>query len=85
MNMMVERKRYQVDKVILYSADWCSSCVSAKRYLESKNIPYEEINIDSQGISRTRLVELTGRLAIPSILVNGKVIGGFMELQKLYG
>ena len=74
-----------MDKIIIYSADWCSSCVASKRYLESKNIPYEEINIDAQGISRTRLVELTGRLAIPSILVNGKVIGGFMELQKLYG
>ena len=74
-----------MDKIVIYSADWCSGCVSAKRFLESKNIPYEEINIDSQGISRTRLVELTGRLAIPSILVNGKVIGGFMELQKLYG
>ena len=74
-----------MDKIVIYSADWCSGCVSAKRFLEEKNIPYEEINIDSQGISRTRLVELTGRLAIPSILVNGKVIGGFMELQKLYG
>ena len=74
-----------MDKIIIYSADWCTSCQYAKRFLESKNIPYEEINIDSQGISRTRLVELTGRLAIPSILVNGKVIGGFMELQKLYG
>jgi len=74
-----------MDNIIIYSADWCSSCVASKRFLESKNIPYEEINIDAQGISRTRLIELTGRLAIPSILVNGKVIGGFMELQKLYG
>jgi glutaredoxin 3 len=74
-----------MDKVILYSADWCSSCVSAKRFLESKNIPFEEINIDTQGISRTRLIELTGRLAIPTISVNGKVIGGYTELQQLYG
>jgi glutaredoxin 3 len=74
-----------MDKVILYSADWCSGCVSAKRFLESKNIPFEEINIDTQGISRTRLIELTGRLAIPTISVNGKVIGGYTELQQLYG
>ena len=74
-----------MDKVILYSADWCSSCVSAKRFLEEKNIPFEEINIDSQGISRNRLIELTGRLAIPTIVVNEKVIGGYTELTKLYG
>ena len=73
-----------MDKIVIYSADWCPSCVSAKRFLEEKNIPYEEINIDSQGISRNRLVELTGRLAIPTIVVNEKVIGGYTELTKLY-
>ena len=74
-----------MDKIVIYSADWCSSCVSAKRFLEEKNIPYEEINIDRQGISRSRLIELTGRLAIPTIVVNEKVIGGYTELTKLYG
>tara|TARA_Y100000992_G_C21247515_1_gene484084 strand:+ start:1129 stop:1353 length:225 start_codon:yes stop_codon:yes gene_type:complete len=74
-----------VDKIVIYSADWCSSCVSAKRFLEEKNIPYEEINIDRQGISRSRLIELTGRLAIPTIVVNENVIGGYTELTKLYG
>ena len=84
-NMMVEVKRYSEDKIVIYSADWCSSCVSAKRFLEEKNIPYEEINIDRQGISRSRLIELTGRLAIPTIVVNESVIGGYTELTKLYG
>ena len=74
-----------MDKIVIYSADWCPSCVSAKRFLEEKNIPYEEINIDSQGISRNRLMELTGRLAIPTIVVNENVIGGYTELTKLYG
>ena len=74
-----------MDKIVIYSADWCSSCVSAKRFLEEKNIPYEEINIDRQGISRSRLIELTGRLAIPTIVVNESVIGGYTELTKLYG
>jgi len=84
-NMMVVRKRYSMDKIVIYSADWCSGGVSAKRFLDEKNIPYEEINIDSQGISRNRLMELTGRLAIPTIVVNEKVIGGYTELTKLYG
>ena len=84
-NTMVELKRYSMDKIVIYSADWCSSCVTAKRFLEEKNIPYEEINIDRQGISRSRLIELTGRLAIPTIVVNEKVIGGYTDLMKLYG
>ena len=84
-NMTAEQKRFSVDKIVIYSADWCSGCVSAKRFLEEKNISYEEINIDSQGISRNRLMELTGRLAIPTIVVNEKVIGGYTDLMKLYG
>ena len=84
-NTMVELKRYSMYKIVIYSADWCSSCVTAKRFLEEKNIPYEEINIDRQGISRSRLIELTGRLAIPTIVVNEKVIGGYTDLMKLYG
>ena len=84
-NMTAEQKRCSVDKIVIYSADWCSGCVSAKRFLEEKNIPFEEINIDSQGISRNRLMELTGRLAIPTIVVNEKVIGGYTDLMKLYG
>ena len=83
--MTAEQKRFSVDKIVIYSADWCGSCVSAKRFLEEKNIPYEEINIDRQGISRSRLIELTGRLAIPTIVVNEKVIGGYTELARLYG
>ena len=83
--MTAEQKRFSVDKIVIYSADWCSGCVSATRFLEEKNIPYEEINIDSQGISRNRLMELTGRLAIPTIVVNEKVIGGYTDLMKLYG
>jgi len=30
-------------------------------------------------------MELTGRLAIPTIVVNEKVIGGYTDLMKLYG
>ena len=73
-NMMVVRKRYSMDKIVIYSTRLVFRLCIAKRFLEEKNIPYEEINIDSQGISRNRLMELTGRLKIPTIVVNEKVI-----------
>ena len=46
--------------VIIYSTSWCPSCVSAKRLLESKQIPYTEINIEEKNISREKLVEIAG-------------------------
>ena len=69
----------------IYTQDRCNFCIKTKILLDSKGEPYEEINIDSQGISRNRLMELTGRLAIPTIVVNEKVIGGYTDLMKLYG
>ena len=69
--------------IILYTTEWCSACTSAKRLLESKGLEYEEINIETQRISRSKLMELTGRLAVPTIVIDGKVIGGFESLQEL--
>ena len=46
--------------VIIYSTSWCPSCVSAKRLLESKNVEYQEINIEEVNISREKLVEIAG-------------------------
>ena len=69
--------------IILYTTEWCSACTSAKGLLESKGLEYEEINIETQRISRSKLMELTGRLAVPTIVIDGKVIGGFESLQEL--
>ena len=35
-NMMVELKRYSMDKIVIYSKDWCYVVYLAKRFLEEK-------------------------------------------------
>ena len=69
--------------VIIYSTSWCPSCVSAKRLLESKNIPYTEINIEEKNISREKLVEIAGAGTVPQIIIHDKPIGGFDKLLQL--
>ena len=69
--------------VIIYSTSWCPSCVSAKRLLESKNVEYEEINIEEVNISREKLVEIAGAATVPQIIVNDTPIGGFDNLLEL--
>ena len=32
-------------KIIMYSAQWCSDCVYAKKYLDENNIHYEYIDV----------------------------------------
>ncbi len=69
--------------VIIYSTSWCPSCVSAKRLLESKNVKYEEINIEEVNISREKLVKIAGAATVPQIIINDTPIGGFDNLLEL--
>lgn len=69
--------------VTLYSADWCPFCNRAKRLLESKNIAYEEINVDEKPGAREEITKQTGHKTIPQIFVKGEFIGGFVELSAL--
>jgi len=55
----------------------------AKKLLDSKNIEYEEINIENNNISREDLHKLTGGRTVPQIIINGKSIGGFDDLILL--
>ena len=67
----------------IYSANWWGSCIAAKKLLDDKNLPYEEINIDEIGMSRETLMQLTGGHTIPQIIINDKPIGGFEQLLIL--
>ena len=69
--------------VIIYSTSWCPSCVSAKRLLDSKEIKYEEINIEEVDISRDELIKIAGAATVPQIMINETPIGGFDNLLEL--
>ena len=72
-----------VKNVIVYSADWCPFCTRAKALLNSREIPFEEINVDRVPGFREKLVEMTGRMTVPQIMVDGEPIGGFDDIAAL--
>ncbi len=56
----------------VYGADWCSDCVTAKKFLNSKGVDFEYIDItDNQ--KAIFLVEKinNGRRVIPTLIVDG--------------
>ena len=65
--------------VTVYSTDACPYCVQAKRLLDKRGIPYEEINLARDPDGRTRLVEKTGMMTFPQVLIDGELIGGYNE------
>ncbi len=70
--------------VKIYTTNWCPSCTSAKKLLESLNIQYKEINIEESNLSRKQLVDLTGGYTVPQIIINSRYIGGYDKLLYLH-
>lgn len=70
-------------KVEFYSADWCPFCMRAKALLDARGIEYEEINVDRIPGFREKLVEMTGRMTIPQIIVDGEPVGGYDDIAAL--
>ena len=72
-------------RIVMYSTEPCGFCRTAKTLLNARKIPYTEINLAKDPVGRQELVELTGRMTFPQIVIDGKPIGGFQELMKADG
>jgi len=66
-----------MNKVTVYSADWCAFCHAAKDYFDKLKVPYEEKNIEQDQAFAKEAVEKSGQMGIPVIDIDGTVIVGF--------
>jgi glutaredoxin 3 len=66
--------------ITLYTTDKCSSCLRAKALLTQRALPFEEINLSRDPDGRAQLVQRTGMLTFPQVLIGGEAIGGFDAL-----
>lgn len=67
-------------QVIIYSADFCSYCKSAKEIFDAKNIKYEIIDVQGKRHLIDEMEKKTGKRTVPQIIINGKHIGSYMSL-----
>ena len=70
-------------QVTIYSSDLCGFCFRAKRLLDSKQVTYEEINVDGNMEKRREMMTITGGRTVPQIIINGQSVGGCDELYAL--
>ena len=68
-------------RVTVYTTEPCGYCTAAKSLLAKGNIPYEEINLARDPAGRAELVEKTGMMTFPQVIIDGEPIGGFTELS----
>ena len=71
-------KPAQNAKVVLYVASWCPYCRGAKAWLAQRQIPYDEIDIESEIGSMEFQVEARGG-GIPYLVRGPRHIRGFKE------
>ena len=64
-------------KVTVYSTTWCAFCKAAKQYFDSKNIAYNEIDIEQDAAAGQKIVEETGQMGVPVIRIGNEFIVGF--------
>ena len=67
----------------LYTTASCPFCVRAKRLLEARGIPFEEIDVGNDDALREDVMQRTGRRTVPQIFIDERSIGGFEELAAL--
>lgn len=65
--------------VVLYSAPRCSSCDTARAYLQKRGIPFTEKNVEGDRRLQDELIQQAGGLAVPTITVGTKVMRGYLE------
>ena len=71
-------------QIKMYTRRWCGYCTAAERLLDTKGVPYENIDVTGDHEKRQWLVDETGgRTTVPQIFINGKSIGGYDELKAL--
>ncbi len=70
-------------KITMYTTRWCGYCVRAKALLESRGIEFEELSLDDDPAFRQTVFDRTGGWTVPQILIDGKPIGGYVELWRL--
>ena len=58
--------------VKVYSITQCPWCDKVKKYLKSKNIAYEEHNIEEDETARKECEAISDDLIVPVTTVNGK-------------
>ena len=64
-------------RIRLYSAPLCYACRQAKEFLETRGLPYLEVDISKNAQAARELMGKTGARRVPVIEVSGQVVLGF--------
>jgi glutaredoxin 3 len=68
-----------MNDVVVYTTEPCSFCNRVKQLLAARGIEYTEVNLARDPAGRAELVQRTGMMSFPQVVIRGDVLGGFQE------
>lgn len=63
--------------VKVYSTPSCPYCHMVKKFLDEKSVTYEDINVASDEAAAKEMIEKSGQMGVPVIMVDDHIIVGF--------
>ena len=63
----------EANTVKMFTTTWCGFCKGTKRYLDSKGVAYEEIDIEEFPEYGERIEKETGFRTVPTLEIEGKL------------
>ena len=64
-------------KIKVYSTPTCPYCKMVKSYLKDKGVDYEDIDVASNVEAAAEMMDKSGQMGVPQILIGDKMIVGF--------
>jgi glutaredoxin 3 len=71
-----------MNQVTIYTADPCARCGKAKALLMRHGIEFSEVNLSKDPDGRAELVQRTGLMTFPQIVIGSRTIGGLADLEQ---
>lgn len=71
-----------MNDIVVYTTDPCSFCNRVKQLLKTRGIEYTEVNLARDPAGRAELVQKTGMMSFPQVVIRGEVLGGFQETLR---
>jgi glutaredoxin 3 len=66
-------------QITVYTTEPCSFCARAKGLLKSHGLQYTEVNLTKDPDGRAELVQRTGMMSFPQVVIDGQLLGGYVE------
>lgn len=68
-------------EIKLYTTDPCSFCRKLKGLLSARGVEFTEVNLSKDPAGRVELAQRTGMMTFPQVTLDGRLLGGYAELQ----